>query len=317
MARKPRYHVPGAFYHLMLRGNDGQSIFFSDADRCRFCLLIQQGVEKFDHRIHAFCLMTNHIHLLVQVNQTPLSKIVHNLAFRYSQDFNRRYGKIGHLFQGRFKAILLEEQDYFLKLIRYIHMNPVRANMVRDPSDYDWSGHRAYLGDNEIAWLTIEHALKKFDVTEGRARKLYNDHILKTETPEELDELRRCFKDGQLLGNEEFAESVREIFEKPEEKVVSLSVIVEAACTVFSVDKSMLSSPSQLRNICLARGAVASQAIQNGVPMTEVANVLRRDPSTVSRMCSSFLAKYHLCEDLKQQIQLLKEKSAQLAILQA
>jgi REP element-mobilizing transposase RayT len=301
----------------MLRGNDGQNIFFCDADRCRLCLLIQQGVERYGHRIHAFCLMTNHIHLLVQVNQTPLSKIVHNLAFRYSQDFNRRYGKIGHLFQGRYKAILLDEVDYFLKLVRYIHMNPVRANMVRDPSAYFWSGHRAYLGENEIAWLSIEHALKKFDVVQERARKLYNDYILKIETQEELNELRSCFKDGQVLGNNEFTEAVRETYEKPTEKNISLSAIVEAACTVFSVDKSMLSSPSQLRKICLARGAIAAQALENGLSINEIAKVFKRDKSTISHMCSSFLTKYRLCDSLKQQTQLLKEKSTQLAILQA
>ena len=317
MARKPRYHVPGAFYHLMLRGNDGQNIFFYDGDRCRLCLLIQQGMERYGHRIHAFCFMTNHIHLLVQVNQTPLSKIVHNLAFRYSQDFNKRYGKIGHLFQGRYKAILLDEEGYFLKLIRYIHMNPVRANMVKEPSAYHWSSHNAYLGENEIAWLIIEHALKKFDIVRDRARKLYNDYTLKKETQEELAELRSSFKDGQILGNDEFAASIRETCDKPIDSPVPLSAIIEAACIVFSVEMPMIASPSQSRQICLVRGAIVAQALENGMSITNTAKVLRRDESTVSRLCSRFLAKYHLCDDLKNQARLLKEKSIQLANLQA
>ena len=113
-----------------------------------------RGIERYGHRIHAFCLMGNHIHLLVQVGHTPLSKIVHNLAFRYSQYINRRHDKIGHLFQGRFKSILIDENSYFLRLIRYIHMNPVRAKLLRDPEENQWSGHSAYVGSADIAWLT-------------------------------------------------------------------------------------------------------------------------------------------------------------------
>lgn len=125
MARPNRYHIPGSLYHVMLRGNNGHDIFFSDADRSSMCLFLQQGVEKYGHRIHAFCFMKNHIHLLVQAGEVPLSKIVHNLAFRYSQRINRKNKRYGHLFQGRFKAILIEESAYFSRLLRYIHMNPV------------------------------------------------------------------------------------------------------------------------------------------------------------------------------------------------
>lgn len=150
MARFERYHLPGSFYHVMLRGNDGQDIFFSDADHCAMCLLLQEGVEKYGHRIHAFCFMRNHIHLLIQVGEISLSKIMQNLAFRYSQKINRKNKRIGHLFQGRFKAILIEEHNYFTRLLRYIHTNPVRANVVDTPENYIWSSHNAYIGRNEV-----------------------------------------------------------------------------------------------------------------------------------------------------------------------
>jgi REP element-mobilizing transposase RayT len=107
MARLKRYHLPGALYHVMLRGNDGQDIFFSKSDMYNLCLLIQEGTERYGHRIHAFCFMKNHIHLLVQVAEISLSKIVHNLAFRYSQKINRKNKKIGHLFQGDLRLSLL------------------------------------------------------------------------------------------------------------------------------------------------------------------------------------------------------------------
>lgn len=98
MARRPRFHLPTATYHVMLRGNDRQPIFFSDHDKSRMCLLIQQGVERFGHSIDAFCFMSNHIHLAVRVADTSISKIIQHLAFRYTQYINRTYKRVGHLF---------------------------------------------------------------------------------------------------------------------------------------------------------------------------------------------------------------------------
>ncbi len=261
--------------------------------------------------------MSNHIHLLAQTSQTPLSKIVHNLAFRYSQDFNKRYGKIGHLFQGRYKAILLDEKDYFLKLIRYIHMNPVRANMVKEPLDYHWSGHKTYLGEDEIAWLTHEPALAKFDPVLGRARKLYNDYILKRASQEELEEFRRGFKDGQVLGNDNFAENIRETYGQKIESLLPLQVIIEATCLVFAIENTMLSSLSQSRRLSLARGAIVAQALENGMTLKDLAIAFKRDESTISRLGSRFLSKCHQCDDMKEQFERLKEKTLQLANLQA
>lgn len=130
----------------MLRGNDGQPIFFSEADKSRMCLLLQQGVERFGHSIEAFCFMSNHIHLAVRVSENSISRIIHHLAFRFTRYINRHYKRVGHLFQGRFKSVLVDDDDYLKELIRYIHLNPVRAGGVADPQYYVWSSHRAYMG---------------------------------------------------------------------------------------------------------------------------------------------------------------------------
>jgi len=108
MARRLRYHLPGGTYHVMLRGNDGQDIFFNDRDRSKMCLLIQEGVERFGHRVLAFCFMSNHVHLAIQVGQINLSRIMQNLSFRYTRHINWERKRIGHLFQGRFKSILVD-----------------------------------------------------------------------------------------------------------------------------------------------------------------------------------------------------------------
>jgi REP element-mobilizing transposase RayT len=133
---------PHASYHVMLRGNDGQPIFFSEEDKYRMCLLLQQGIERFDHRIEAFCFMSNHIHLAIRIGNISISQIIHHLAFRYTGYVNRLYKRIGHLFQGRFKSILIEDETYLKELIRYIHLNPVRAGLTTEPLKYPWSSHR-------------------------------------------------------------------------------------------------------------------------------------------------------------------------------
>lgn len=162
MARRPRLHVPGGAYHVMLRGNGGQDVFFTDQDRLYFYDLVAEGVARFGHRIHGFCLMSNHVHLVVQVAETPLAKIVQNLSFRYTRWINRQQRKAGHLFQGRYKAILVDVDAYLLGLVRYLHLNPVRAGMVEQPEAYRWSGHRSYLGMEALPWLSTEWVLGQF-----------------------------------------------------------------------------------------------------------------------------------------------------------
>ncbi len=117
MARKPRLHVAGGLYHVMLRGNGGQAIFFADADRYHLYLLLQEGIERYGHRVHGFCCMSNHIHLAVQVADIPLAKIMQNLSFRYTRWINQRKKRVGHLFQGRYKAILVDAEGYLLQLV--------------------------------------------------------------------------------------------------------------------------------------------------------------------------------------------------------
>ena len=167
MARKSRVHYPGAVYHVMLRGNRGQPIFFSDEDRCRCYLLLQEGTVRFEYRVHGFCLMDNHLHLAIQVGDIPLSKIMQNLSFRYTRWVNKHQQRLGHLFQGRYHAILVDQDSYLLELVRYIHLNPVRAKWVDRPEDYPWSSHQAYLNAEAIPWLTTDWVRNR--------KRLWND----------------------------------------------------------------------------------------------------------------------------------------------
>jgi len=201
MARRTRFHLPNSIYHVMLRGNDGQPIFFSNGDRCRMCLLIQEGIERFGYTVHAFCFMTNHIHLAIQVGNVNISRIMQNLAFRYTRYINKKYNRIGHLFQGRFKSIVVDGNRYLKELVRYIHLNPVRASLVDQPEKYAWSSHKAYLLLNDYTWLTPNHLLEKFGGVRNEALVRYENFILEGMGVESGLDFKSGLSKGGVFGN--------------------------------------------------------------------------------------------------------------------
>ncbi len=146
MPRPPRVEFEGALYHVITRGNNRQAIFKDEADYRTFLGLLERGKQKHPFYLYAYVLMPNHVHLLLERQTDSLSRIMQRLLTGYAQYWNRKYRKVGHVFQGRYKAILCQKDAYLSELVRYIHLNPVRAKMVRRPEDYVWSSHRAYLG---------------------------------------------------------------------------------------------------------------------------------------------------------------------------
>jgi putative transposase len=317
MARLKRYHNPGSFYHVMLRGNDGQDIFFEQTDRYSMCFLIQEGTERYGHKIHAFCFMKNHIHLLIQVAEIPLSKIMHNLAFRYSQKINRKNKKSGHLFQGRFKAILIKESVYFTRVLRYIHQNPVRANIVRTPEKYQWSSHNVYLGQDEMTWLTTNYCLSKFGSMIEEARTMYSAYILKIESNEELTELRSKFKDGQVLGEDDFLNEIRENNCVETDRKLPLKSILEAVCCLLEIEEGSILSLNKSHLASYARGVISSIARKEKIPLEEVAKMMGRDGSTISSLLSRFSLRYSNCPSTRNLIEKTISKAQQIAGLQA
>jgi REP element-mobilizing transposase RayT len=148
--------VPGGLYHVILRGNGRQTIFFDADDRQRWESLIEEGVSRYAHRIHAYCWMTNHVHLAIQCHDIPLAKLMGFVASQYARSTNKKINRSGHLFERRHRAILVQADSYLKELIRYIHQNPLRAGMVDDLTDYQWSSHLAYLQGKQPNWLTLK-----------------------------------------------------------------------------------------------------------------------------------------------------------------
>ena len=192
----------------MMRGNAGQDIFYSDQDRYRFYLLLQEGISRFDYRVHAFCLMKNHVHLAIQIADIPLSKIVQNLSFRYTRWVNKRMGRIGHLFQGRYKAVLVDKDSYLLQLVRYIHLNPLRVGLIKDPAEYLFSSHRIYCGFETLPWLTTEWILGQFGKNLKQARQKYTEFVLDGSDLGHQTDFHQGESDTRVLGDDNFLEKV-------------------------------------------------------------------------------------------------------------
>ena len=161
MARPLRIEYPGAVYHVTSRGNARQDIYLDDKDRLRFLKIVQQVIDRFNWLCHAYCLMGNHYHLLIETVDPTLSRGMRHLNGVYTQTFNRRHQRVGHVFQGRFKAILVERDAYLLQLSRYVVMNPVRAKMVRAAKDWPWSSYRVTAGLSESTGLVSTDCLNR------------------------------------------------------------------------------------------------------------------------------------------------------------
>ncbi len=178
MARPLRIEFAGALYHLTARGNAQQDIYLNDDDRNDFLELIARACDRYHWQCHAYCLMSNHYHLLIETNQPTLSKGMKYINGLYTQRFNRRHQRVGHVFQGRYKSILIESDPYLLELARYIVLNPVRAQMVRSAKDWPWSSYRATAGFRDPRpCLTTDWVLSGFGKQKKRAQTIYRQFV--------------------------------------------------------------------------------------------------------------------------------------------
>ena len=208
MSRQLRLQFAGAVYHVTSRGNAGQAIFADDADRTRFLDLLGREIEQHRWRCHAYCLMDNHYHLLVETPEANLSRGMGRLNMTYAQGFNRRHERNGHLFQGRFHAVVVEKDSHLLELCRYLVLNPVRAGLVDSPMAWPWSSYRATAsGRGGPDWLTTRWTLQHFGEADSRGRRAYRRFVREgIEAASPWDDLRA----GAFLGGERFLRTMTE-----------------------------------------------------------------------------------------------------------
>ncbi len=286
MARHPRIHLPGGVYHVMLRGNGGQEIFLDPGDGTYFLELLAEGTGRFGFRCHGYCLMPNHVHLVLQAGAEPLSAAMQNLAFRYTRHINARERRVGHLFQGRYKALLVDADAYLLELVRYVHLNPVRAGLCARPEAWRWSGHRAYLGRAAAPWLTTDWVLSLLAPREGDARAAYRGFVADGMGGARRPEFHAGNGGGgRLLGDDDFiARALAQAGERPQEPP-SLDAIVAAVARECGVAEAALAGPSRARHLSQARGLACRLARETGAaPLSALAARFGRDPTSLSRV---------------------------------
>jgi len=219
MARPLRLEFEGALYHIISRGNARQMIFQADSDYQQFLKILGVVVGRYAWLVHAYCLLGNHYHLLVETPQPNLSAGMRQLNGTYAQFFSRRHDRPGHLFQGRFKAYVVDKDDYLMELARYIVLNPVKAGLVTAPGQWKWSSYRKMTAIEKGKPLVHkERIFSGFSTSAGEARRLYMQFV--AEGLERDDPLKKA-KGGILLGGESFVSKFRDWLhdEMPEEIV--------------------------------------------------------------------------------------------------
>ena len=206
MARRARAEVEGGLYHVITRGNNRRQIFKSPADYEKFLSLLAVQKVRLPFFLYSYCLMSNHVHLLIERRADTIGRIMHRVLTGYSKYYNRRYRRVGHLLQGRHKAILCQSDRYLSELVRYIHLNPVRARMVDKPEQYQYSGHRAYLGLEPAGIVDVDPVLRHFGAKKKLAREAYRQFVaagMKLGHQEEF----YLADEGRILGTEEFVDA--------------------------------------------------------------------------------------------------------------
>lgn len=291
MARMPRLHVEGGIYHVILRGNNQQEIFFHPNDRLRLYQLIEEGTRKYQYRVHAFCLMSNHVHMAIQVGTTPLSKVVQNFAFRYARWINHVQRRTGHLFQGRYRAPLVDTDHYLLQLVRYIHMNPVRANLVEKLSAYPWSSHHVYLGRQTLPWLCTDLVLGMLGRGLDKARRQYNAFMSAGSGEDHRHDFYAGERDPRIIGDESFADDLLQRTERPVQRVPGLDQIISYACAQHGIPRDELFLRGRNRKRSATHALISWLNAKCGSePVTKVAAAINRDASAVSRNSSELEA---------------------------
>ncbi len=295
MARKPRVEFAGAFYHVIARGNRRAVIFHDDADYTAYLDRLERYRRRDGVTLHAYVLMTNHVHLLLETGERPLSRTMQTLQFTYSQYYNRRYEKTGHLFQGRYQAILCDREAYLLELVRYLHLNPARVRRPLNPWTFRWSSHTAYLGRPSPVQVHTASVLESLHPQVGPARQAYRKFLLDGLAHGHQDRFYETV-DHQLLGDERFIEEVdrrtaatRDVSVRP--RRLAFGTLLTAVAHTYRLPPRAMLAPGRQRALVPARAMLVYFAREwSQLTARELGRRLHRDPAMISRLAATYVA---------------------------
>jgi putative transposase len=297
MARPWRIEFGGSYYHVISRGNEGRNIFYDDKDRRVFLDILAEVSDRFEIDVYAFVLMSNHYHFLLQTKNANLSRAMQWLGVTYSRRFNNRHSRSGHLFQGRFKSIVVENDAYVVELSCYIHRNPLRAGIVKRLIDFKWSSYPVYAyGRKGPEWLKTDLILCFF--SGGDAHQAYRDKV--QNYAKEERSLWEDFRHGVIVGTQKFEDGIKAkyVSERPHREIpqqrglvgrVNFDLFLEKAAGLFSCDVArfrtaprLYGTDKELRDILVfflwEKGAHTNAEIGEafGVGYTAVSHIVKK-----------------------------------------
>jgi len=283
MPRKPRIHYPGALYHVTLRGNDRQEIFFCNSDRSLWERILTTALDRYEASIHGYCWMSNHVHMIVQVGEEPLASTIRYAASQYARKINLQQQRTGHLFERRHGAALVQEDSYLKGLIRYIHNNPVRAGIVEGTDQYRWSSHLAYAGDVVNSWLETCLVLGMFGTMKRAARQRYLA-FMRSDGDGDLSRYRNgANEEDEPLESQAGSTGNRSSRMTPM-TTQTLESIIHHHLQDNDLTDAMLTGPSRARYITKVRIDIAVEALEQGIAnVADLSRRLNRSESTINQ----------------------------------
>lgn len=278
MARPIRLEFSGATYHVTTRGEEGQAVFLDDADRLQFLEVLSEVIARFGWVCHAYCLMNNHYHLLIETPEGNLARGMRQLNGVYTQRFNRRHDSDGHLFQGRYKAILVERDSYLLELCRYVVLNPVRLKAVKNIERYRWSSYPATAGAVPVpAWLDTSWVLSRFGNGNKVAQRKYAEYVAAgRDMPSPLHQVTAQI----LLGRPAFCKKMKAMLDGE----VSLNKLPRAPRLLKRPAVKSLFNAKIRADKCLRDEAIRQAYQEHSYTMADIASAAQIHFSTVSKI---------------------------------
>lgn len=280
MVRKLRVEFPGALFHVIVRGNNRERIFFLEGEKEKYLDILRNYKKKYDFRLYAYAILDNHAHLLIEMRETPLSKIMQGVQQVYTMFYNDKYDRIGHVFHQRYKASLCQKERYLFALIRYIHENPLRAG-ASEGLYYEWSSHRHYLDPGKDRLVDVDFILKQFADERGEAVRLYREFM--GDEAGMLDETVKV-KEFYVTEDNRPREEVR-----PAKKMLDFDQVLALVNRISGLPDDVIRSGRRTREVVAARKLFVYLAYRYcSQKQVEISDYLGVTNSAVTRLLSSF-----------------------------
>ena len=285
--RRPRIHTPNTIHHVMVRGNNRQNVFYGATYYSHFLEILAKCSEQFDHKIIAYCLMSNHIHLLIHINESPLSLVMKNINHRYARWCNHKQNRIGHLFQGRFRSIEVKDNHYLVNLCRYIHLNPIPAKIVNSIDAYPWSSHHFYVSNHPPQWMSIDF----MDTTIKNVTGLkYLDYVTRPREKDAWKPIIYISDTGKVVHDKNIIHQCEGKIETDAIQVMLPSnQVIEIVCKNLNIKKIQALNASRNRQHCKCRAVLAYYLLKyTTMNLSEIGSLYKRSLGTLSRQLAKF-----------------------------